>query len=101
MAVNFGGLHAAAGGKGADNCELGAPFTGFFGSVENPPAINTPKKADKPIKLKFGLARKLRALDLQRGTDRRTILVRVSNARYDHPTVRADHVERIAQIRQR
>lgn len=54
VAVNFGGLHAAAGGT-VDNCELGAPFTGFFGPVENPPAINTPKKADKPIKLKFGL----------------------------------------------
>ena len=35
------------------------PSLGYFGSVENPPAINTPKKADKPIKLKFGLARRL------------------------------------------
>ena len=36
-------------------CTLGGPFTGFFGNVANPPALDTPKKKDKPIKLKFSL----------------------------------------------
>jgi hypothetical protein len=54
--VTFGLQHASAGATVGD-CTLGAPFTGFFGSVSNPPAINTPtkRKHDQPIKLKFGL----------------------------------------------
>ena len=52
--VTFGLQHASAGATVGD-CTLGAPFTGFFGSVSNPPAVNTVKKHLKPIKLTFGL----------------------------------------------
>lgn len=52
--VTFGLQHASAGATVGD-CTLGAPFTGFFGSVSNPPAVNTVKKHLKPIELKFGL----------------------------------------------
>ena len=99
MAVNFGGLHAAAGGT-VDNCELGAPFTGFFGSVENPPAINTPKKADKPIKLKFGLGGNYGLSIFSEGPIAAPIPCAFPTP-VRPSTVRADHVERIAQIRQR
>jgi len=51
--VTFGGRQASAGAI-VGNCTLGAPFTGFFGSVSNPPTINT-EKHGKRIKLKFEL----------------------------------------------
>jgi hypothetical protein len=44
----------ASTGELVENCQLGTPFSGFFGSVRNPPAVNA-AAADKQIKLKFSL----------------------------------------------
>lgn len=47
------GTNASA-GEIVENCQLGTPYTGFFGSVANPPVVN-PARTGKPIKLKFSL----------------------------------------------
>jgi hypothetical protein len=48
----------ASAGEIVEDCRLGTPFSGFFGSVRNPPAVNSvkPDKSGKPIKLKFSLS---------------------------------------------
>ena len=44
----------ASTGEVVENCQLGTPFSGFFGSVRNPPAVNRATPG-KPIKIKFSL----------------------------------------------
>jgi hypothetical protein len=54
VVVSFPGTTGSIVTREVQSCTLGAPFTGFFGDVANPPALDTPKK-NKPIKLKFSL----------------------------------------------